>query len=677
MKSINKKINYIIFFLVSLFIISSDTYALEGTITADIGLNLRDGSIDGVVVYTLSYGTHLKVIEKNIDTSSSCNNWYLVEYDGYEYYACGDYIKIIDELSEEEKDTYRKYLKDKGFPDSYLDGLVKLHELHPNWVFNVFNADITFDEILDIENNSNGKSLLWDKYGIYDGYKSLESWSYNYLTDVFYKGYSGGGTNWYAASSNTIAYYLDPRNFFNEEQIFMFEVLGFNENIHVESGVEAMLKGTFMEGKYADSENNKTYVDAFMDSAKENNVSPYVLISRVIQEVGANGSTIVSGTVSGYEGYYNFYNIEATGQQDQIITNGLKHAKEKGWDTPYKAIVGGASFLSDDYIDEGQDTLYLQKWDLFGPYFGRHQYQQNIQAPSTESKKSYSGYNSTGLIDSEIVFSIPVFKDNSIPNSTKLDNPGNPNNYLSSLKVNDTYLFESATTDTTFTIELDKTVNAITISATKVNNKATIKGLGSVALTKKEQNVVITVIAENGDVRDYIINVKRDIEISDTEDPIIDNKEEEKDNTEYKSVKEILDKINYKVDDEYLSGIDIGTEINSIINKIKDIDNSILVTLYDKEEKEKKDGIITSGDKINIKLLKEEVNYTILIKGDVNGDGAIDKLDALAILRYYYGYIDFNSLEKKAANINNDKNIDKLDALAVLRDLYGYEKITQ
>ena len=86
---------------------------------------------------------------------------------------------------------------------------------------------------------------------------------------------------------------------------------------------------------------------------------------------------------------------------------------------------------------------------------------------------------------------------------------------------------------------------------------------------------------------------------------------------------------------------------------------------------------LKTGDKITIKTSKEEKSYTIVIYGDINGDGAIDKLDASTILRKYYGYTKLNENESKFADINKDGNIDKLDALAILRDLYGYSKITQ
>ena len=468
----------------------------------------------------------------------------------------------------------------------------------------------------------------------------------------------------------------------------MFEKLGYNSKYHTKEGVQNMLKNTFMENGYADNEKTKTYADAFIDAGIKNNVSPYVLVARVVQEVGAQGSTIVSGTVKGYEGYYNFYNINATGSQDQIITNGLKHAKEMGWNSPYKAIVGGGSFLSDNYIDEGQDTLYLQKWDLFGPMFGNHQYQQNIQAPSTESIKTFNGYNKSALLDNEFVFSIPVFQ--SIPNSTKLDNKGNPNNYLKSLKVNDKYLFESATHDTTFDVTYDESVTSLKISATAVNSKSIISGTGSVSLTGVKQSVVVSVTAENGAVRDYVINVKRNVKPAEpdpdkpvdpepipTPTPSPSPSPSPNPSPTVITIKDVLTKAKVKYDEKYFYGYAIGTKIEKIVNDIKNIDKNVKVTSYNRDSKAKNSGIIASGDKITIKTSKEEKSYTIVIYGDINGDGAIDKLDASTILRKYYGYTKLNENESKFADINKDGNIDKLDALAILRDLYGYSKITQ
>lgn len=677
-----KKILFSLFIFLS-FNIPTFATTKEGYISCSVapdGLNLRNG-IGGTITGYLTCGNYLEVIDENAgSTSGVCDKWFKVKSNNIQYYACGDYITIKEELSKEEITDYRTYLKNKGFPDTYLDSLVSLHEKHPDWNFEVFNADISFNEMVNIEYTKEGKSLLWDSNRSFDGYKSTESWSYNYLTDVFRNDYAGGGPNWFAPSYNTVAYYLDPRNFLNEKQIFMFETLGYSSKYHTKEGVEKMLKNTFMENGYANSEKTKTYVEAFIDAGKKYNVSPYVLVSRVIQEVGSQGSTIVSGTVSGYEGYYNFYNIKATGNQSQIIANGLNYAKEMGWDSPYKAIVGGASFLSDGYINQGQDTLYLQKWDLFGPLFGNHQYQQNIQAPSTEAIGTYNGYNKIGLLDGSFTFKIPVFK--SIPKSTKLDSAGNPNNYLKNLKVNDTYLFESSTHETTFDLEFEESITSLNISATAVNSKSIISGTGSVALNSAKQSIVISVMAENGSVRDYVINVKRNVAQVEPTIPEEEEKEQPKEDKEPEeekviSIKEILETAKYSYDEKYFYGFAIETKIENIISTIKNIDKNINVTAYDKNNKEKTSGIIASGDKITIKTTKEEKKYTIVLYGDVNSDGVIDKLDALAILRNYYGYITFNDLEKKTSDINKDNSIDKLDALAVLRDYYGYSKITQ
>ena len=118
-----------------------------------------------------------------------------------------------------------------------------------------------------------------------------------------------------------------------------------------------------------DSSDSKTmkYSDAFMAAASESGVSPYHLASRVKQEVVVSSalmSSSVSGKVAGYEGIYNFYNIGAYNSTASggAIANGLKWASTgttylRPWDSPYKSIVGGASYIGKNYINVGQNTL--------------------------------------------------------------------------------------------------------------------------------------------------------------------------------------------------------------------------------------------------------------------------------------------------------------------------------
>lgn len=622
----------------------------------------------------LSCNTEVEVLDKNAgkDGKGTCpTSLYKVKYGNTTGYVCGKYIGSSDSninLDTTDLKEYRANLKKSGFPESYLDDLVKLHALYPKWKFIPFNTNLDFNYIVNLEHKSSGRSLIEDCYGNLDGLKSTASWSYNYFTNVFSTNFTGGGSRWYAASTSTIAYYIDPRNFFNERNIFMFEDLSYNPSFHTREGIENMLKGTFMSGKTASSD-GKTYVDAFIEAANTYHISPYVLISRVIQEVGASGSTIVSGTVAGYEGYYNFYNIGATaagGDKNQTIINGLIYAKNQGWNSPYKAVVGGASFLSNNYVNVGQKTEYLQKWDLIGPSYADHQYMQNIQAPYSQSYKTYNGYNSTNLLNSSFAFYIPIF--NNMPDKVAFPNTGNPNNYLSSLTVNKTRLFSSPTNDTNFSIEVESDVSSVTVDATKVYNGATISGLGTVALNSEKTNINLTVTAANGDTRKYTINVTRKKAPEPTPDP--KPTPDPGDNTKV-TTKEVLDKAGIKYKDNYLYGFTLGKDINDTISKLKSTNLEITIT------SSKESGLIASGDKIKIKTNSEEKEYIVIIYGDVNGDGKISSADYIKIKNHIMETNKLTDLEKEYADANKDGKVSSADYIAIKNHIMEVSKIIQ
>lgn len=657
-----KNIKYILFILTIFFSFSINAFAktvvsITGT---DVRIRSKAGT-DGKKIGTANSGDEFPLLDLNTGSAGNgCQkDWYKISYGSEEGYVCSQFaiVKEIEEIKEEDYKEYSDYLKELGFPDTYIPYLLDIHVKRPNWKFKVMNVDLDFNYVVKQEHTSSGRSLIEDTNRSIDGYKSLATWSYSFLTDIFSTNFIGGGTNWYAASEKTIAYYIDPRNFLLENKIFMFESQSYNEAYHTKEGIEKMLKGTFMENALADKDNNKTYVDAFLDAAVKHKISPYVLISRVIQEVGSKGSTIVNGKVKGYEGYYNFYNIGAYGEDGKsTIENGLIKAKKEGWNTQYKAIVGGAKFMSDSYLEEGQDTLYLNKWDLIGPTYFNHQYMQNIEAPSHESVKTYKGYQNIGLLDNEFIFSIPVFKN--MPEKTSLPNKGNPNNYLSTLSVNGDYLFKSADTKTDYSMNLSLGTNSVEISATKVSSKSTISGLGTISLEGTNQIIKIDVKADNGDIRTYNINITRTSDI-----PL--------------AISEILNINNIKNDGTYIYVTELGKDISETINKIKAKEAKAEVIVTDFENKTKTKGLISTGDKIKIKTTEEEKEYTVLIYGDINSDGEINKIDAAAILRHFYKYTSYDGVYKLAADVNKDGEINKVDVAAVLRHLYGYAKIEQ
>lgn len=284
------------------------------------------------------------------------------------------------------------------FPSSYQNALQTLKNSHPNWTFVKFDTGLNWNDVVYNELNPKARSLVY--------YTKGAAWK----NGVYEK-----DSKWYYASEAAVRYCLDPRNGLTDPRIFQFEQLTYNSSYHSVSAIQNILNSTFMKGnvpKGDNSGNTISYAQAFYNIGKARTLSPFHLASRVIQEQGVNGnSPLISGTYSGYEGYYNYFNVGATSENP--IVNGLKYAKEKGWNTPYKSMEGGADTIGKNYILQGQDTLYLQKFDVESKYNGlyAHQYMQNIQAPTTESSTIRNLYNQAGALNGNFVFKIPVYNN--------------------------------------------------------------------------------------------------------------------------------------------------------------------------------------------------------------------------------------------------------------------------
>ena len=93
-----------------------------------------------------------------------------------------------------------------------------------------------------------------------------------------------------------------------------------------------------------------------------------------------------------------------------VIFDGLTKAKEEGWDTIYKSLEGGAVFLGENYISNGQDTFYLQKFDVDGEFEGLywHQYMQAVYGAFNEGNRVAKAYEDMGIKKQPFVFKIPV-----------------------------------------------------------------------------------------------------------------------------------------------------------------------------------------------------------------------------------------------------------------------------
>lgn len=325
------------------------------------------------------------------------------------------WINIISYGSQYREQTNIEEINNKKYP-GYKELLLKLKEAHPNWTFTLLYTGLDWNTVLYNEQEIIGHdaNLVQNKSG---------EWVCQASTCVNEDGTSKAweGTNWYCASYKAVSYYMDPRNFLTETELFQFERLSYTEGIYTVDGIEKIIANTFMSNtspkayykneKYTD----KTFAQIMLEAGQSKNISPYHIASRIRQEVVKTGgvpSDSVTGKVSGYEGVYNFFNIGAT-TGEGAIGRGLKYAKGKDWTTPEAAITGGAAYIAEKYIAVGQDTAYLQKFNVDSQdgVLYTHQYQANIQAPQSEGKKIYNSYKDLGILESNINFIIPVYEN--------------------------------------------------------------------------------------------------------------------------------------------------------------------------------------------------------------------------------------------------------------------------
>lgn len=73
------------------------------------------------------------------------------------------------------------------------------------------------------------------------------------------------------------------------------------------------------------------------------------------------------------------------------------------------------------------------------------------------------------------------------------------------------------------------------------------------------------------------------------------------------------------------------------------------------------------------KIVSGNITYTVIVIGDVNGDGNISLVDATQVYRYYRGYENFNDIKRKAAIVTRGNEIRLVDATKLYRFYRGDE----
>ena len=305
-------------------------------------------------------------------------------------------------LADSHRFDYNGELNEGKYP-GFKAKLDAIKRERPGWKIRIMETGLDWNEVIRREGDGVGRSprsLVQGKYG---------EWIVSNQT------YDNG--SWRAASDKAISYVMDPRNWLNPNNSSILQFMQLSYFEVSDENVKVALKDTFF-----DNMDNARIIN---NVSKDYNINVFFVVARIIQEQGYKGSATWKMDSDG-KSYYNPFNINASGNGvSEIIKNALQRAKDKGWDTFEKGLRGGIEKIGTDYINEKQDTLYLQKFDVEskGTLYS-HQYMQNIDAPRTEASILKSKMDKiNGVLDNNVVLLIPVY--NNMPATPTAEPNGN------------------------------------------------------------------------------------------------------------------------------------------------------------------------------------------------------------------------------------------------------------
>ena len=641
--------------LVFLFLIAMTGFAAAETKTGTVAttaLNLRSGPGSNYTsLGLLSINKVVIILDETYDTRG--DKWYhVISPAGTEGFVSAKYVEVNNNAEYQHDGDFEAYLTSQGFPESYKPYLRQLHAQYPQWIFKAADTGLDWESVLAAESKT-GTSLVASSSPA--SWKSMAEGAYDFTTGKYIQYDSGG---WVCASKEIVAYYLDPRNFINPIGAFQFLTHSYDETTQTKEGLQKVIKNSFMSGSFPES-GYDTYADVLMEAGKISGVNPYVLASMILVEQGSSGAGgCISGTVSGYEGYYNFFNIGAykSGSMS-AVTRGVWYASQSGsygrpWDSRYKSIVGGARFYGAQYVQQNKNTLYFKKFNVMNGLssVGTGQYMTNIQGAESEAASLRNGY--TDSLSDPITLIIPVYK-NMPSEACEMPGDGNNNNYLSSLSVEGFSLtpeFSRYVSD--YELVVDKSTSYVIVTAKTSSSSASMTGAGKVTLAGDTTIIKIKVTSGSGEKRTYTITVSK------AENGQSQQGETKLSSTEYTfddCVRGIGEKVSYST---FVKNVTVtGGRLEVVNAEGSAITSGTMSTgmktvLYD-----------SKGEKLS--------EYAVVIRGDTSGDGKINSADALAIQKHIVESRPLKNTYLDAADINGDGRVNSLDVLYVQKHIVG------
>ena len=634
-----KKSRFLFCTLFSTIILTLSTFPQAGSFTSPVygaqytteyNVNIRDGAgTDNDVAGLIPTGAVFDITSEEYDQEG--NIWLGVEYNGVTGYILAELAVEStdqpDDEQDEEDDGIITADHDSGtasqpswsgrvqseeefetqlaaFPESYRDSLRRIHAEYPNYTFSADYINMDFEKLVDAQIGkkvsayyaASWKAMYDESFGYYENYDWDTGEWMNSEGDFTY------------ASREIIAHFIDPRNFLDTRDIYMFMRQSYSPEQTIDD-LRSIIAGSFLSQGYIpdDEENdqrlNGDYAAVLMEAAAISGSSPFVLAASILLEHGYSGTTpLISGYYEAndgtvYEGYYNFFDIGATGgDSDNVIQNGLEYAMDAGWNSRYLSIVDGAIWITDSYINNGQDTYYYKEYNVInGEEDLWHQFSTGVMTAYSSSAilRNTLSDNRYAALD----FRIPVYENMPEEPVHEPDYNDNLNNYYftdmqaAGLEPE----FSMANRNYTMTVTDDTVLNIA------VPQWAQYEGDSSYALHAGENIVSLDVRSQTGYLRTYKISITS-------------------------------------------SG-----------------DHTLTVRTFEGNRLK-----ITDSDQESTETVSEEVYNGAVLPGDANGDGKVTSLDYIAIKNHIMDSVVISDEGRlRNADANSDGRITSMDYITI------------
>ena len=140
---------------------------------------------------------------------------------------------------------------------------------------------------------------------------------------------------------------------------------------------------------------------------------------------------------------------------------------------------------------------------------------------------------------------------------------------------------------------------------------------------------------------------------------------------------EVLNRFGLSKKGEYVVGFVAEKDISTIRTQLSKQTGVTLVSIKNAKGEEPRSGIIATNMKITLRFNAKDYTYTVVIKGDVNGDGRIFATDYVKIKKHIMETPNLQGAYLLAADVNNDNKVYATDYVRIRNYIMGSGKIEQ